>query len=75
MKKFSMKMFDESKIHGKDEEDLRKNMKAFYKEKSEYDLLQENIKTSKFNRNYGIIAIIIAIASLLLTFYFNLKSK
>lgn len=67
MEKKKIKLFDESKISGTNEEELKQNLKAFYKEKFEFEILNEEIRSKKLNRKLSIIAIIISILSIIIS--------
>jgi len=67
MKKKSMKLFDYSKLSGRNEEELRENWLKMYKEELEVKKIRDEIKTNRYNRIWIVFAIVLAFASLVIS--------
>ena len=59
-----MKLFDHSKISGKSEDEVREKLYDSIKKELELKKLYEDIKSSKYNRIFSLIAIIISLISI-----------
>ena len=70
-----MKLFDHSNLSGANEDELREKLQESYKKELEFRKLQEDIKTSKYNRTVSIIALIVSIISIIISIIILLFNK